>query len=217
MKTYQIIVSLAICLLIVSCGGNKQGSSKTSDSVAAVSAIQPAEQMAAIKKYPIKSAIVTFANEGMGVEQKTILYFDDYGAKEAIEKYDGDAVSEIDLCDGQTRYKIVMAKKIALSSGNCGRGVAYKFDWNEVSKGDKKYKPTKLGNRNVAGKDCEAFSLETGMGPTTYAGWKNICLSLETKSQYGPITMKALKVEDNVTISAEKFQVPKGFTMKKGM
>lgn len=217
MKTIQFLIFIISAFMLISCGGGNKTNTLSSDSTAVATQTPSDVKTATVKKYPIKSAIVTFDNDRMGTKQKTILYFDDYGAKEVIEKYEGNTVSETDLCDGQTRYKVIFEKKKAFSSGICNRGVAYKFNWKEASLGDKKYKPTKLGNRDVAGKDCEAFSLETESGTTIYAGWNNICLYLEIKSQYGAITMKAVKIEDNVAIPAEKFKVPTGFEVKTGI
>ena len=217
MRTIQVLISTLLAVALISCGGSKQKSSVTTDSTKS-SVSQPtanAEPVSgSVKKYPIKSGIVTFDMDMMSIKQKTILYFDDYGVKEAEEKYDGDAVKEMDLCDGKTRYTIMYAKKTAYSSGDCYRGTAYKFDWNEISKADKQYKVKKLANVNIAGKDCESYSMNSGDYPTVFAGWQNVLLYQETKTKYGTIIKKAVKVEGDASIPAEKFKIPEGFTVK---
>lgn len=219
MKTIQMVLSTSLVLALISCGG-KGGKNVSSSDSSAVAASKPsvnAEQSVAIKKYPIKSAIITFENDMLGIKQKSVLYFDDYGVKEAEERYEGDAVKETNLCDGKARYTIMYAKKTVYTMGECYRGIAYKFDWNEISKADKEYKVKKGSNMNVAGKDCESYSMNSGEYPTVFAGWQNVLLYQETKSKYGTIIKKAVKVEENASVPAEKFKTPDGYTISKGM
>lgn len=212
MKTFQFLSSIALASMLISCGGNTN-SNNTSNSTASQEQA-PVQAAPSIKKYPVKSGIITFDNDLMGIKQKSVLYFDDYGMKEADERYDGDAVKEITICDGKKRYSANFGKKVAYESGDCSRGLAYKFDWNEISKADQEYKVKKGPNRIIAGKDCESYTMEGSDYPSTFAGWNNICLFQETKSKYGTVTMKAVKVEE-VDVPAEKFQVPAGFEVKK--
>lgn len=216
MKTFQLLTSIALASLLISCGDRTTNSGAAADSTAVSSQAQATSEAApaAIKKYPIKSGIITFDNDMMGIKQKSILYFDDYGMREADERYDGDVVKEINICDGKKRYTANFEKKVAYEIGDCYRGIAYKFDWDEISKADQQYKVKKGANMTVAGKDCESYSMQGTDYPTTFAGWKNLCLYQETKSKYGTVTMKAIKVEE-VDVPAEKFQVPAGFEVKK--
>lgn len=214
MRTIQFFTSVALASMLISCGGNTSESSASGDS-ASVSE-QPTTEAAAftIKKYPIKSGIITFDNDMLGINQKSVLYFDDYGTKETNETYDNDAVKEMRICDGKKNYTVNFQQKSAYEIGACSRGIAYKFDWDEISKADQKYKVKKGPNMTIAGKDCESYSMEASEYPTTFAGWNNICLYQETKSKFGTVTMKAVKVEE-VDVPAEKFQVPAGFEIKK--
>jgi hypothetical protein len=216
MRTTQILLSVWLTIAFISCGSKGNKSTPSTDSVNAptASSTTVSEQPTVVKKYPIKSGIVTFENDMLGIKQKKVLYFDDYGIKEAEEIYEGENVKEVSLCDGKKRYTINFAQKTAYSTGDCYRGIAYKFDWDEISKADKEYKVKKLANVTVAGKDCQSYSLSSGNFPTVFAGWNNICLYQETKSQYGTVIMKAVKVEENASVPAEKLQVPAGFTVK---
>lgn len=195
---------------------NSKETSQSADSnpVAIASAL-PETPSGGIKKYPLKSGIITFDNNMMGIKEKSVLFFDDYGMKEAEDKYDGETMKETNLCDGQKHYTINHAEKTAYDAGSCYRGIAYKFDWNEISQADKEYKVKKGPDMTIAGKICESYSMVTDDYPTTFAGWNNILLYQETKSKYGTIILKAVKVEENVSIPAEKLQIPKGYTIKK--
>jgi hypothetical protein len=210
------LVLLVLCSVIITCTGNKkQNTTTAADELAATNVAENTVNAPAIKKYQIKSGIVTLYNEAMGIKSKVVLYFDDYGMKEAEEKYDGETIKEATLCDGKKRYIVVYKDKTAYESGDCYRGVAYKFDWAEVEQAPDKYKAKKLPNINIAGKDCESFSLQSGKSPIVYAGWNNICFMIDQESSFGKITYKAASIEENVTIPEGKLTVPEGFEVKK--
>lgn len=159
-------------------------------------------------KYGVKSGIVTYENTGYGLTTKSILYFDDWGAREAEEKYDTDGViTETSICDGKNLYLLIHKNKSAYKRGECTRGVAYKFDWNEVSR-SQDYKPTKLENIDVAGKDCESFSLEISGSKTIYAGWNNVSFMIETPAGNSSVLNRAISFEENASIPEEMFAVP---------
>ncbi|MGA1977128.1 MAG: hypothetical protein ABSG89_04655 [Bacteroidales bacterium] len=196
--------------------GSKKGSAvvpsgMTSETPAAASgAAAPAE-----KKYGIKSGIVTFESTSMGMTFKAVLNFDDYGSREAEERYGFDnKVSEMTICDGTNRYSLVYKTKTAIKKGACNSGTAYRFDWNEASKAGPEYKVQKLANVKIAGKDCESFSLVSSGNTIVYAGWNNICLLIDQNTQLGKVTYKAVSIEENATIPPEKFKVPADFQVK---
>ena len=216
MKTINVILGISLVFALISCGGSKQKSVASADSTKG----SPSQSTAnaepvpsSVKKYPVKSAIVTFESDMMGIKVKTVLYFDDYGIKETEETFEGDKLKEADMCDGKMRYGINYEKKTAFTKGTAIRGIAYKFDWDEISKADQKYKVKKLANVTIAGKDCESYSLNYGDYPTVFAGWNNILLYQETKSKYGTIVKKTVKLEENATVPADKFVVPQGFSV----
>jgi hypothetical protein len=171
-------------------------------------------------KYGIKSAIITFEQAadigGMKLSNKVMVYFDDYGQKECRETYDGDKMKEAFFSDGKNLYTVLPAQKAAYDRGTAYRGTEYRFDWNEISQKDKDaHKAKKLANTTVAGKDCESFQLDSNFGTSVYAGWKNIALLTSVKNKTMTTTVKAKKIEENVTVPAEKFKVPAGYTLKK--
>jgi len=167
-----------------------------------------------IHKYQIKSAIVTFETEIAGMKGKTILYFDNYGSMELEERYMGDKLEEADLCDGKMLYKLNYNKKIAYSMSACSRGTAYKFDWSEISDEDKKEKAKKLPNVTLAGKDCESYSYTSGTITSVFAGWGNITMMQEQENPYGGTFSRAVSIEENASIPADKFAPPAGFEVK---
>jgi hypothetical protein len=214
MKKLSFISFLPLILIFVSCGssGSKTGAESATAENTEITGDTP---VASAKKYGIKSGIVTFETDGMGIKSKVVLYFDDFGAKEAEEKYDDEnKIKTSELCDGTNRYTVVYKDKTAYKSGACGRGVAYRFDWNEMSRADQKYNAKKLPNVSIAGKDSESFSLESSGNTIIYAGWNNVCLLIDQTTQFGPVTYKAISFEENPAIPEGKLTIPTGFEIK---
>jgi hypothetical protein len=217
MKAKLILSVIAIGLVIISCKNKSGANTGTVTTTPVQSAEVQTTEASAFHKYGIKSGIVTFETDMISMKIKSVLYFDDYGTKEADEKYVGEDIKSVSVCDGKERYEIYPAKKTAISGGSCSRGIAYRFAWDDISKEDQGTKAKMLSNMNVAGKDCEAYSYDLGSSIAVYAGWKNINLYLKTTSQIGDVIMQAVKIEENVEIPAYKFLVPSGYEIQKSM
>jgi len=177
---------------------------------------------AQIKKYDIKSGVVTFEITmhigQMNITQKAVVSFDDYGMKECKDLYNGDNLKESYFSDGKELYSVQYAKKIAYDRGKAYSGTEKRYDWNDISDKDKKDGVArKIPNMNVAGKSCEAFETGPANGKTTYAGWSHILLYLDSVGSTSQSTIKAVKIEENVNVSPDKFKVPAGFEVKASM
>jgi hypothetical protein len=168
-----------------------------------------------VKKYQIKSGIITFdivATFGkMEMKSKAVVYFDDYGMKERRDTYDGNNIKESFFSDGKNLYLVIYAEKAVYKRGVAFRGTEYKFDWEEIKPSGK---AKKIANMTVVGKNCEAFEMTTGGTVSTFAGWNNICLYLGTSQKGMSTSSKAVKLEENVSIPADKFKAPAGFALK---
>jgi hypothetical protein len=213
MKTKALLLAMTIVLVIFSCK-NKPGTKAGSESTEQVQAPEIVTETPSFHKYGIKSGIVTFETTMMGMKIKSVLYFDDFGIKEVDEKYKGETVESITICNGKERFTVMPQQKTTFTSGSCSRGTAYRFAWDEISKEDQGTKAKKLANMTIAGKDCESYSYDTGSSVTVYAGWQNICLYLKTTSAGTDVIMQATKIEENAEIPADKFQVPPDFAIK---
>jgi hypothetical protein len=214
MKTNLFLTIITILLVIFSCK-SKPGADTGKESTSAIQGTEnQATETYAFHKYGIKSGIITFEINMMGMKEKQVLYFDDYGLKEAEETYQGEKVKSINLCDGKEMYNLHPDQKTAYSNGSCARGVAYRFAWDEISKEDQNTKAKKLANMTIAGKDCESYSYDLGSSVAVYAGWQNIDLYLKTTTQVGDVVQQAIKIEENVDIPASKFQVPSDYQIK---
>jgi hypothetical protein len=171
------------------------------------------------KKYDLKSGIVTFENTmKMGtikVTERVVTYFDEYGMKECKDTYEGDKLKESFFSDGESLYKVIHARKEAYKAGPAYRGTELRIDWDEVSPKDKKEgKASKIANVTVAGKNCEGFTTIDKGTTSTFAGWGHICLFSDIAMKGMETVTKAVRLEENVNVPAEKFKVPAGYFVK---
>jgi hypothetical protein len=170
-------------------------------------------------KYGIKSGCVTFEKETvMGkikMNEQYILWFDDYGMKEAKETMEDGAVTEAFFSDGVSLYTVKTAKRTAFKTAEASRGTEYRFDWAEVSAKDKQAgKAKQLPVRTVAGKECQAYQVTSGDVVSTFAGWQGVMLFHELKRANMTVITRAVKFDEKATVPAAKFAVPAGFTVK---
>ena len=171
------------------------------------------------KKYDIKSCTITFEMTqkmaGLDMKNKVVLLFDDYGMKECRETYTGDKISEVYFSDGKDLYSLKPDKKTAFKRGPAYRGTEVKIDWNEISSDDKKTRKAKqLPNMTVAGKTCEAIVVGLAESSTTYASWNHVLMLLDMKSKDVSVLKRAVMVDEKTAVSADKFKVPAGYTIK---
>lgn len=210
------IAGLALTIIFSACSGDsdtEEKSSKDNTTSATKSTDQPTTS--AVKKYEIKSGIINFETTikagSMTIVKKSILYFDDYGNKEAREELNDDGTLEKTfLSDGKNLILLVHAAKESYNQGAAYQGTEFRYDGaGMVSSG----KGKKVDNINVAGKDCDAYEYNDANTKTTtvFAGYKNV--TLYTKQGEGNIT-KATKIEEDVPVPAEKFTIPAGYTAK---
>lgn len=196
MKTLSILILLIVAVFLV-----------------------PPDLAGQTKKYDIKSGIVTFENSTvMGkikFTERFIVYFDDYGMKECKETYKDNTLSESFFSDGKTLYTLNHKDKVAYKQGDAYRGTELRFDWNEVSQKEKASgKAKQLSNVTIAGKLCESFEVTSTSGKTVFAGWKGICLMTDLTTSGINVIAKAVKVEENAKVPAEKFKIPAGYKVQ---
>jgi hypothetical protein len=187
--------------------------------IASILLIATVQTFAQTKKYDVKSGIVTYditvviGQTKLG--SRAIVYFDDYGMKERKETYNGDKLSHYIISDGKTLYRILPSQKKAIKIGNAFSGTEVRYDWEEASsKSEKERNAKKLANMTIAGKNCEVFQTTQKETICTFAGWNHILLSFESGGGSSKSLTRAVKVEENVPVPAEKFVVPQGYTVQ---
>jgi hypothetical protein len=151
----------------------------------------------------------------MDIKNKVVLSFDDYGMKECRETYHGDKIRDVYFSNGKDLYRLNPDKKTAAKLGEASLGTEGRLDWNDISSADKKAGNAKqLPNMTIAGKTCEAFVANVAGSSTTYANWNHILMMIDMKSKDVTTLKKAVTVDEKTAVSADKFKVPAGYTLK---
>ncbi len=176
---------------------------------------------AQVKKYDIKSGIVTYDMimkvGDFEIKNKIIVYFDDYGMKECKETISKDKLEQSYFSDGKNIYSVKHKGKTAYKQGAAYRGTELRVEWSEF--GTEKDRSSgickKIPSMKIAEKNCEMIETNDGKGTVAkYGGWNKILLYMDVKTKDTETIQRALKVEENVKVSPDKFIVPAGYAIK---
>lgn len=216
-------------LSLTSCGkktdtaGGTDSTAK-SDSGKSVSSSAPAVANAA--KYPVKSGIIHGESEAMGMKITTTKYFDNFGALEAEEtkstmKMAGITVNthNMKIMKNGMLYDIDLEKKegkqmaMAIPAGVGG------MDFKNMGEQMMKDMGVKqLANESVAGKDCKVYEMTgsgNGKGMTGKIWlWGGTPLKTDMSMSGMKVSQTTTSVEENVSVPASTFEVPKDVAMK---
>jgi hypothetical protein len=215
---YILTAAAAISFSACSNDGGKEGSGADSTKTAEGSA--SADASVKKGKYPVKSGIVTYDTETMGMKMPTTLYFDDYGNKECTEvnaelEMMGQKVKTHNVTitrDGYT-YTLDMEQKTGTKMKVPTGGADPKnMDFSSLSEEMmKQMHMAKGANENVLGKECSVFTMDNPdmKMKGTFAVWNNIPLKSNIDMGGMAIIMNASKVEENASVPADKFEIPK--------
>ncbi len=229
MRFNQLVFSLAFTgILLSSCGkksdapGGADSTKKATDSVKTTSAT-PSTVNAA--KFPIKSGIIHGETEAMGMKSTTTKYFDDFGAMEAEESMSTMKMSGITINSHRMKitkngmiYDIDLEKKTGTQMKIPTQGMGGMDFKNMGEQMMKDMGISQIGNETIAGKECKVMEMKggsKGMGMTGKV-WIWGATALKMDMGNGTMRMKqtTTSIEDNASISADKFEVPKDIVLK---
>jgi hypothetical protein len=173
--------------------------------------------------YEVKSGIVTMEMDMMGRKVVQEIYFDDYGAKQALMmERRGKKMRAVEV-DGE--YIVIDDENMtAFRMPAMGMGGNEKINFLDKSeKNIKKNKIKVLGTETVAGKECTKYSVAIFMMGQVVKQhvwvYKGITLKTAISTDYGEMGMTATSIVEDVEIPAETFKVPEGIeiqTMSRG-
>ncbi|MFN8258449.1 MAG: hypothetical protein U0W24_22365 [Bacteroidales bacterium] len=207
-----------------SCGTNSGNSANPEDSIT-VTGNSTQSSALAVKKYDIKSGIITYNSDAMGIKSTQVLYFDDYGARERQEN-----VIELEMMGIKTKtvsvsitkdgYKYDFEtenfvgnenklkkeiKKTAAISGSSGDMSSMTATMSDEMK--KQYEYKEEGTETVAGVTGTKFSMKFGKAKISGTIYKKLML----KSEMDMVKIYATKFEENVTVQDQLFELPKDY------
>jgi outer membrane lipoprotein-sorting protein len=207
------IVILGLASFMTACSGG----SKNADGTGSDSTKTEKNDKADVKgKYQIKSGIITFASETMGMSQNVTIYFDDYGNKECTEttgEMMGIKSHNLSLTKDGFMYSIDLTNKTGTKmKTNINAQKNKDIDFSSLSEEMmKQMHIKKLGTETFLGKTCDKYSIDDPAMKMkgTYVVWNGISLKSEIDMSGIGIKLIAKKIEENATIPADRFEVPK--------
>lgn len=176
---------------------------------------------AAVKKYSMKSGIITFERTGVSANKKIMVYFDDYGTKERNEVYnDKGELEAFRFSDGGTMYKVSLknsAEKIAYIMGPGSLGTEMKFVAEPFKSENEKQQQNfkKLPDMKILGKPCQAYSVKNDASETIFAGRDDLLLYVKVIMKMGETVTRAVEFKEDAEINPALFNVPADYTVKK--
>jgi hypothetical protein len=205
MKKFLFI--LLIVLTVVSCKNKTTDKSQTSE----VKDQAPQITVTTKGKYSVKSGIVDYKIEMMGMKGTETLYFDSYGNTEAniiVLDVMGTKSQTVTITKEGTVFNFDPEKKTGsktplMTSAN----VDFENLTDEVIK---QWNLKKEGKENVLGKECDKFSMDnqTMRMKGNYWVWKGVALRVDATISTVKMLMDATTFQENVNIPAEKFSIP---------
>lgn len=172
-------------------------------------------------KYDIKSGVITLETVmtvgKTKMTQTHIVYFDEFGAKECKETYENGKLTDVYFCDGKELIALKPAVKKAFRRGTGVRGTELRVVYDEMGtrKDFKEGRVKKLAPMTIAGQSCEVIEVTSRRGLVSrYAGWNKALVYMTVQSKSTTSETKAVKMEANAAVPAEKFVIPAGYTVE---
>ncbi len=219
----KLLLFFAISFVLSSCGDSveqkKVSVSETMSKTQNNEIINKAKLI--VKKYSMKSGMITYKNSGSLGESKAIVYFDDFGIKERKEEYNSKGeLEEVKFTDGKNMYVINPNgdySKVAFIMGSGVMGTEMKFDPAPFKSNKSKERNgyERLDKREILGKRCEAYSAKNNMGKSMFAGWNGILLYSKVIVKNDAYETIAVEFKENINIEEALFKVPDGYTVQK--
>ncbi len=164
-------------------------------------------------KYAIKSGIVEYKTQVMGMDAKQTLLFDDYGAKEKtvveMEMMGMKSQTNTITKDGVV-YNYDAEKKTGTKTDEITKSSSIDFE-NLTEEIRKDMKLEKIGEEPFLGKNCDKYSInyEKMKMKGTYLVWKGIPLKTDIEISSVKMILEAVKLTESVSIPATEFEIPK--------
>ena len=208
------------------------GCAKKTDSLKSGSSTESAPSSTP-KRYELQSGIVYYEPMViMGIKSVSTLYFDDYGRRESRETVtDSDIMGmkshekKVDITNGD--YIISYELEKIVNGKDETSKVATKTDIKkfremamQMGKGldpeqmKKDFDYREEGSEVIAGVTGTKYSVSLNKEKKDQRAYGVLYKKIALKTQMGPVTVKAAKIEENASVPASKFEVPAGYTIQ---
>ena len=203
----KLLFVLLIVMTVVSCKNKTSDKSQASEMKDQI----PALAVSTKGKYSVKSGIVEYKIEMMGMNGTQALYFDNYGNTEAnliVLDIMGTKSQTVTITKDGSVYNFDPEKKTGSKTPvMTGANVNFENLTDEVIKD---WNLKKEGRENILGKECDKFSMDNqAMSMKGYYWiWKGVALKVDATMSTVKMLMEATIFQENVNIPAEKFDIP---------
>lgn len=202
---FAVLVSAA---LLFSC------KSKTSETASATKDQAEVTTETPKGKYALKSGIVEYKTQMMGMDVKQVLTFDDYGKEEVTEvmmEMMGTKIHTVNLTKDGFIYTLDMVKKTGTKSPVYQGGGSSNIDFENMTEAMiKDMNLKKEGSEEFLGKTCEKMSVDYKKMNMkgNYLVYKGVALKMDTDMGTIKMKMTADKFVENPVIPSGKFEIP---------
>jgi hypothetical protein len=210
----NVLLSLLVFTTFLSC----KNASPTKEANSDTKEISSANTSVNKERYAIKSGIVEYNTQVMGMDVKQTMTFDNYGKLDIQEvEMDmmGTKIHTVTLTRDGYIYNLDMVKRTGTKSIITSMNNA-NIDFENLS-GEliKKMDLKKLGTEEFLGKTCEKMSIDYKSGGMkgTYLVYKGVALLVDTDMGSMKMKLVAEKFIENPEIPASKFEIPSDITI----
>ena len=170
--------------------------------------------------YDVKSGIIEVKTSSIA-GGKDVVYFDDHGRREARYSTTSGVIAgqkvetvNVEIRTPEKTYRWDAKKKTGFITPGMVPARQDQAPPDARTRAEYHYK--ELPDRTIAGKPCTGRSMEMMKGMVVKSWtWKGIALRIESGIGTIPVTMEAVKIEVDVPVPPEKFQVPGDVVLKK--
>ena len=210
----NVLLIVFVFTAIVSC----KNTSSTKEASADPKELNSANPAANKERYAIKSGIVEYNTQVMGMDVKQTMTFDNYGKLDIQEvKMDimGTQIHTVTLTRDGYIYNLDMVKRTGTKSIVTSMNNA-NIDFENLSEEViKEMDLKKLGTEEFLGKTCEKMSIDYKKGGMkgTYLVYKGVALLVDTDMGSMKMRLVAEKFIENPEIPASRFEIPSDITI----
>ncbi len=164
-------------------------------------------------RFGFKSGVVEMESNTMGMNQFIVMYFDDWGNKISSEihmEFMGQKMHMVSVVkDGWSYEYDVQTKRGAkkmLDEEEFNRINYLKIDDDMMSEFNMSY----IGDVEILGKKCKQYEIDfknEGFKAKT-AIWQGITMESEATVNGMPVTINVTKIQENVQVPSDKFEIP---------
>ncbi len=210
----NVLLILFVFTTIVSCKNAPSTKNANIDS----KEINPTNTIVKKERYGIKSGIVEYNTQVMGMDVKQTMTFDNYGKLDIQEvemEMMGTKIHTVTLTRDGYIYNLDMVKKTGTKSIVPSMNNANIDFENLTEELITEMDLKKLGTEEFLGKTCEKMSIDYKKGGMkgTYLVYKGVALMVDTDMGSMKMTLVAEKFIENPEIPASKFEIPSDFTI----